>query len=300
MDRLSAMHIFVRIVQQGSFSAVADEMRLSQSSVSKKVSALEDYIGSRLINRSSRQLVLTEVGANYYEQCLGILENVDKAETQAKEFTSDPAGSLKVTLPTTFGSLHVVPFLGAFMNQYPKIKVDLKLLDHRVDLVAEGIDLALRIGELQDSSMVATPLGHSRRTVVASQAYLKQHGAPKHPNELVNHNCLVYSLLSKVNNWQFQEQGKDFLVQVQGDFQANNGDVVQQMALQDRGIAFLPRWLIKQELQAGRLTEILAEFSPTPMPIYALYPKDRYMPLKVRFFIDFLKQQLEKAAILQN
>jgi len=300
MDRLSAMHIFVRIVQQGSFSAVADEMGLSQSSVSKKVSALEDYIGSRLINRSSRQIVLTEVGTNYYEQCLGILERVDKAETQAKEFTSDPAGLLKVTLPTTFGRLHVVPYLSDFMNQYPKIKVDLKLLDHKVDLVTEGIDLALRIGELQDSSLVATTLGHSRRIVVASQAYLKRNGTPKHPSELVGHNCLVYSLLSSVNSWQLREQGKDIVVQVQGDFQANNGDVLQEMALQDKGIAFLPSWLIKQDVQAGRLIEILSEFSPAPMPIYALYPKDRYMPLKVRFFIDFLKKRLEKVGILQN
>jgi len=299
VDRLSAMLIFVRIVQQGSFSAVAKEMRLSQSSVSKKVSALEDYIGSRLIKRSSRQIVLTEVGVNYYEQCLTILDGVDEAETQAREFTSDPAGNLRVTLPTTFGRHYVMPYLSTFMNQYPKINVDLRLLDHRVDLITDGIDMALRIGELQDSSLIAKTLGHSHKVLVASPSYLLQRGTPQHPNELMTHNCMVYSLLSSVSSWELQEQGKKLVVQVQGDFQANNGDALRQMALQSKGIVFLPIWIVQQDLLAGRLVEVLNEFTPAPLPIYALYPKDRYMPSKVKCFIEFLKQQLGKVEMLQ-
>lgn len=299
MDRLSAMLIFVRIVQKGSFSSVANEMGLSQSSVSKKVSALEDYIGSRLIKRSSRQIILTEVGVNYYEQCQTILDSVDKAENQARESTSDPAGNLRVSLPTTFGRLYVAPQLNAFMNQYPRIKIDLKLVDHKVDLLTEGIDLALRIGELQDSSLVAKILGHSHRILVASPSYILKHGEPKHPSELIGHNCMVYSLLNNVNNWELQEQGKKLTVPIQGDFQANNGDVLLEMALQGKGIAFLPSWMVNRNLLEGHLVTILSEFTPPSIPIYALYPKDRYLPSKVKCFIEFLKIKLECVEILQ-
>ncbi|MEH6577726.1 MAG: LysR family transcriptional regulator [Amphritea sp.] len=300
MDRLTAMRIFVRVVQTESFSAVAEEMRISQSSVSKKISALESYIGSRLLTRSSRKIMLSEVGSGYYEHCLSILADVEKAEVQAKGLTADPAGTLRISIPTIFGRLYIVPHISRFMDTYPNIKVDMKLLDSRVDLVGEGIDVAIRIGQLADSTLVARTLGVAYRTLVASDEYLKRHGTPQHPSELRQHNCLVYSLLSTQNDWHFIEKGKEITVQVDGYFQANSGDVVQQMVLADQGIAFLPRWLVQEDIDAGRMLEVLPEYAPDAMPINAIYPHNRYTPLKVSCFIDFIQALFQDKDVLQR
>ncbi len=300
MDKLIAMQLFVRIVQRGSFSLVADEMCMAQSSVSKKISALEQHLGSRLLSRNGRKIGLTEVGSIYFEQCVDVLDRVERAETEAKKLTAQPAGQLRVALPTTFGRLHVLPLISRFMALYPKVKMNLTLLDRKVDLIGENTDVALRIGKMEDSSQVASMLGFTMRAMVASPDYLKQHGTPQHPKELIGRNCLIYNLLSTNSSWPLRDQGKDILIPVDGNFRANTGDALKEMAISGNGIAFLPTWMLKLDIDEGRLIEVLPKHAPAALPVYALFPKDKDMPLKVRCFIDFIKQEFKGVGILQN
>ncbi|MEH6449417.1 MAG: LysR family transcriptional regulator [Oleispira sp.] len=290
MDRFSAMQIFVRIVQLGSFTAVANEMAMTQSAVSKKIAALEDTLAAKLLNRSSRKVVLTEVGSNYFEHCLSILAEVEEAESQASEYTLKPKGLLKVNVPLSFGQLHVMPHLPKFMRMYPDIQLDLTLLDRRTDIITEGVDVAIRIGELNDSSLVAKKLGITRRALVASPEYLKQRGMPTSLEELKQHNCLVNSHHASIDTWYFHYQKKEVTVQVNGSMRANTGYALKDWAIADMGITILPTWLIADELENGCLVEVLSDYVPTVFPINALYPQKHYMPLKVRCFEKFFRE----------
>jgi len=294
------MRIFTRLVQTGSFSAVAREMSIGQSTVSKRLAALEVKLGTRLLARTSRKLHVTEVGSDYYERCLPILMEVDEAEASARSMTHNPKGVLRVNVPVSFGQRHVIPRMPEFLKTYPNVKLDIMLMDRHVDLVAEGIDVAIRIGLLADSSLVARRLGESPRLLVASKSYLEKRGRPNHPDELKDHNCLVYSLLSTGNIWHFQHQGKKFSVQVNGTFQANNSDAVREMALAGSGIMVLPKWMSHPYIQNGELEEILTEYPPKAFPIQALYPHNRYVPSKVRSFVSFLQQAYASDPLLQN
>ena len=209
MEQITAMKLFTRVVQTGSFSAVARESGISQSSVSKNLAALEAKLGARLLARTSRKLNLTEVGCDYYERCLPILMEIDEAEATVRSMTINPAGVLRVNVPVSFGQRHVIPRMPEFMRAYPNVKIDIMLLDRQVDLVAEGVDVAIRIDILDDSSLIARRLGDSPRLLVASKTYLQKHGRPNHPDELKNFDCLVYSLLSTGNIWHFLHQGKE-------------------------------------------------------------------------------------------
>lgn len=289
MDRFTSMRIFVRIVQLGSFTAVAEDMGLTQSAVSKKMAALETGLAAKLLSRNSRQTLLTEIGSNYYEHCISILGELDEAEAQARELTLKPKGNLRVNVPLSFGQLHVVPHLPAFMKTYPDINIDLNLLDRRIDLIAEGVDVAFRIGHLSDSSLIAQKLGSTSRVIVASPGYVKAHGLPHKLEDLKHHNCLVYTQLATVNSWHFWHMNKEVSIRVNGTVKANTGYALHECALADMGIAVLPTWLVQPDIDSGRLQLVLTEFVPTKFPINALYPQRSYVPLKVRCFIDFYK-----------
>lgn len=299
MDQLTSMRIFARVVQTGNFTAVARESGISQSSVSKHLAALEAKLGTRLLNRTSRKFSLTEVGSNYYERCLPILMEVDEAQAAVTSLTGNPMGVLRVSVPVSFGQRHIIPRMPEFLRAFPNIKLDLALMDRHVDLVADGIDVAVRIGALEDSSLIARRLGNSPRLLVASKSYLKKHGRPSHPDELKNHNCLVYSLLSTVNIWHFEHKGKEFTVQVNGSFQANNSDAVREMALAGCGIMVLPKWMSDPYIQNGRLEAILTEYTPHGFPIQAVYLDKRYVPSKVRSYVNFLQKSFASDPLLQ-
>lgn len=300
MEQITAMRLFTRVVQTGSFSAVARESGISQSSVSKNLAALEAKLGARLLARTSRKLNLTEVGCDYYERCLPILMEIDEAEATVRSMTSNPSGVLRVNVPVSFGQRHVIPRMPEFMRAYPNVKLDIMLLDRQVDLVAEGVDVAIRIDILDDSSLIARRLGDSPRLLVASKSYLQKHGRPNHPDELKNFDCLVYSLLGTGNIWHFLHQGKEFSVGVKGNFQANNSDAVRQMALAGAGIMALPKWMSHPYIENSELEPILTEYTPQGFPIQAVYPQNRYVPSKVRSFVSFMQQSFASDPLLQS
>ncbi|MGH8246702.1 MAG: LysR family transcriptional regulator [Gammaproteobacteria bacterium] len=295
MDRLTAMELFVRIVETGSFSAVAREMNMNQPTVSKQLSALEQKLKTRLLNRSTRQLSLTEAGSEYYEACKRILDEVREAEGNVGRLQGQLAGQLKVNTSIALGQMYVGPLTLKFQKLHPGLEVDLSLVDRFVDVVEEGVDVAIRVGRLTDSNLVARRLGKTRRVAVATPAYLKKHGTPKTPEELVNHNCLLYAYLSTGNEWMFQgPNGQEIRVKVSGNFRANNGEAIRQAVLADLGIAVAPEWIALKDLESGAIRALLTNYAPTLMDIHAVYPSGRHLSAKVRAYVDFLQQEFQK------
>lgn len=299
MDQLGAMRVFIRVVQTGSFSAAGREQNTSQATISKKVAALEAKLGVKLLTRSSRDLSLTQVGAEYYEKCVAIISELDEAEAKARSQLASPKGVIRITAPVVFGRLVLAPIMAEFLSIYPDIKVDLALSDKHVDLITEGVDVAIRAKQLEDSSLVARHLFDNPMLLVASPDYLALQGEPKEPTELKQHNCLVYSRLKTVNVWYFDYQDQNFTIPVRGNFQSDNGDVILELALTGVGLAVLPIWMVDEHLKSGRLKQIMSDYVAKPLPFNAIYPQSRYIPLKVRCFVDFIKQKLSGNPIFQ-
>jgi DNA-binding transcriptional LysR family regulator len=289
MDRLSAMAVFVRCVERGSFSAVGREMHMSQPTVSKQVAALEEHLGGALFARSTRHLALTGEGQRFYEQCRAILDAVDTAEASFKTGREEIAGVLHIATSVSFGRAQVMSRMRAFMQRYPSLRLDLQLNDRFVDIVEEGIDLAFRIGELSDSRLIARRVGTTYRVTVGAPAYLKRYGEPTHPDELRNHNCILYTGLVSQNEWAYTRDGHSLPVRVSGSFQTNSAEAVRAAALAGIGIAFAPVWLIGEDIRAKRLKVILTDYRPKPMPIHALLPANRRYSAKVKACVDFFR-----------
>ncbi|GIU22252.1 LysR family transcriptional regulator [Shewanella schlegeliana] len=299
MDQLGAMRAFVRVVQSGSFSAAAREQNTTQATISKKVAALESLLGAKLLTRSSRENSMTEVGTAYYESCVAIIGELDEAQAQVRSQQASPKGVLRVAAPIVFGCQFIAPFLSHFLECYPEIKVDLMLSDKHVDLIAEGIDVAIRAKQLEDSSLIARHLFDNPMVVVASPDYLKRFGEPEAPQELRTHNCIVYSMLKSVNIWHFEqakESGDKISVPVSGNCRCDNGEAILQLALDGLGVVQLPIWMVDEHIKEGNLKAILSNYTAKPLPFNAIYPQSRYVPLKARCFIDFLKQRLAESS----
>lgn len=295
MDRLTAMELFVRIVETGSFSTVAREMDMTQPTVSKQLAALEQKLKTRLLNRSTRQLSLTEAGSEYYEACKRILDEVREAEGSLGRLQGQLAGQLKINTSIALGQMYIGPLTLKFQTQHPGLELDLSLVDRFVDVVEEGIDVAIRVGRLADSNLVARRLGKTRRVAVATPAYLKKHGTPRIPEDLVNHNCLLYAYLSTGNEWLFQgPNGHEIRVKVAGSFRANNGEAIRQAVLADLGVAVMPEWIARGDLASGAVKSILTNYAPTLMDIHAVYPSGRHLSAKVRAYVDFLQTEFQK------
>ena len=292
MDQLGAMRTFVRVVQMGSFSAVGREQNTGQATISKKVAALETHLGVKLLSRTSRELSLTESGSEYYDKCLSILGELDEVESSVRSQTAKPKGRLRIAAPIAFSRLVLAPLIGQFVEKYPDISIELDANDKHVDLIAEGVDLAIRAKQLDDSSLIARPLMENPLMVAASPDYLEAKGVPMTPEDLKDHNCILYSLLSKTNVWGFQKGEESYSVSVTGNFQSSNGDTNLEVALSGLGIIQLPRWMIQKYLVSGELVAILEDYDATTIPINIIYPQNRYVPLKVRCFIDFLMEAL--------
>ncbi len=299
MDQLTAMRLFVRIVETGSFSAVAREMNMTQPTVSKQLTALERQLKTRLLNRSTRQLSLTEPGASYFESSKRILASVSEAEANLGVLQTQLSGVLRINSSIGLGQLYLGPLVLKFQSMHPGLMIDLGYSDRFVDLVEEGIDVAIRVGRLADSGLSARRIGTSERGVIATPGYLSKYGTPKTPQELVNHNCILYAYLSTGNEWIFGGKDGEIRVKVSGTLRANNGEAIRQAVLADLGIAASPVWLSQEDLQAGRMQEILQEFAPPAAEINAVYPSARHVSAKVRAFTEFIKSEFEKIPALR-
>lgn len=292
MDLVSGMSMFRRVVEAESFSAVARETGVSQPTISKHISALEKHLGVKLLNRSTRHLALTEAGNEYYQHCTRILDELAEAEASVGKQQNELTGSLRINVPVSFGRLEILPLLWSFMKAYPAINLDIVMDDHYVDLVKEGIDLAIRVGPLFDSSLVARKLGNYKRLTVASQAYLDEFGEPKTLEDLKQHSCIVFTLLTTGNKWQYFEKGELKKVRVKGRISTSSPDTMREAALQGFGIAVAPTWLVQDSVDDGSLKAILTDYMPTPMELNAIYPERHYVPAKVHALIDHLRENI--------
>ncbi len=289
MATLTDMAAFIAVVEFGSFSQAGRELRISTAVVSARIAKLEKQIGVRLLNRTTRHVVPTEEALIYYQDCKQILQQVEMAEAALSSRREHPIGSLKITAPLVFGRRHLAPLLPAFQKDYPDLQIRLHLTDSFVDLLKEGMDLAIRIADLPDSTMVARKLGDSPRVICASPKYLKKAGLPKVPEDLLNHECLLLRFPGSTQfQWRFEKGNESLTVPIQGRLDSNNGDVIREWALDGFGICMKSRWEIEQELKDGMLIEVLSDFQPQPVTISAIYPQGKIVPPKVRIFIDYL------------
>jgi DNA-binding transcriptional LysR family regulator len=288
MDRFTGLSVFAKVVEAANFAAAGRRLGMSPAMVSKHVQTLEERLGVRLLNRTTRRVSATEVGQNYYEHCLRILAELEEADGAARDLQTVPRGLLKVTAPVTFGIRQIAPAIADYLVSYPGVTIDLSLENSYVDLLEKQFDLAIRLGHLPDSSLIARKLGEVETILCASPGYLQKNGTPQTPHVLGKHNCLVYSNAVAQNVWTFVDQrGKEAAVRVSGRFLTNGADAICALALKDAGVALVPDYLVADDLTAGRLIRLLPEYTTQATPIYAVYPHSRYLSAKTRTFIDF-------------
>lgn len=295
MDNFKQITAFVATATRGSLSAAARAEGVTPAIIGRRLDALEERLGVKLMLRTTRKLTLTFEGAAFLEDCQRILTDMANAEAAVSLGSVRAGGHLRVSAPAGFGRRHVAPLVGEFMQTNPEVTVNLGLSDRLVDLINEGIDCAVRIGELTDSSLVSVRLGEMRRMVVASPAYLVAHGVPKTPADLAKHDCLS---LGQQRGWIFRdpESGVIDAWKVSGRFECNDGAVLHEWALAGRGLAWRSLWEVGRDLKEGRLTSVLDAWQAPPMGIYAVFPQRRHLPLRVRLFIDLLKDTYSRPA----
>jgi DNA-binding transcriptional LysR family regulator len=292
VDRLRAMEVFVRIVDGGSLSAAARALGVSLPAVVRTLAALERHLGARLLNRTTRRISPTDAGQEYYLRARQLLGDLDEAELAASSARRKPAGTLSITAPVLYGRLRIVPLLAEYRRRFPAVALRLVLLDRNVSLMEEGIDVAIRIGHLGDSSLVAVRLDSVRRVLHASPAYLKARGTPAHPRELAEHDCLALTALGAADSWQFRENGRSLAVPVRPALVSNNADAVIALAEGGLGIGMSLSYQVERQLARRRLRLVLEDFEPEPLPVSALYPHGRLLPAKVREFVSLARARL--------
>ena len=291
MDKLSSLRAFVRVVEHGSFSEAARALRLSRSAVSKHVIELEEELGVQLLVRTTRSAAPTENGRAYYERAVAILADLEEADLAVAQLHAEARGLLRVNAPMSFGTLQLGPVVVAFMEKYPELQVQLTLTDEQIDAVQEGFDVTLRIAELASSSLIARRLLGVPRVFCASPAYITQRGAPEHPKDLKNHDCLTYGFLATGHQWKLIGPDGEHFVSVPWKLCANNAEVLKQAALAGRGIALLPAFIAGAALEDGKLVPVLTNYRAPEIALYAIYPPTRHLSSKVRLFIDFLVER---------
>ena len=291
MDRLAAMQAFVRVAEAGSFTAVADQMNVARSAVTRQIAALEAHLGVKLMARSTRRLSLTEAGATYLGECRAILDRIAEAEGSLAGERKTLRGTVRTTVPLSFGLLHLTPLILEFSQAHPDIRIDLDFNDRRVNLIEEGMDLGLRITDRLPETTVARHLTTCRSVVAASPDYLRRKGEPQHPDQLAAHECLAYSLTSR-GSWTFLIDGRPHSVEIRGPITANNGNALQEAALRGMGIIYGPTFIVAEAIRTGRLVPILKEFPLPVLDMFAVYPGNRFVPQRVRRFVDFLSERL--------
>jgi len=289
MRDLNDMVTFARVVEAKSFSKAAQRMGASKSRVSKAIARLERSLHTRLLNRSTRGLSLTEAGAAFYEHCSRIVEEAQHAVAVVSQLHSEPRGVLKLTAPVAFGTLHVAPALPEFLELHPDLSIDMTITDRMVDLVEEGYDVAIRIVREPDLNLVARRLAPVRRVACATPEYFKRRGVPKTPQDLERHNCLHYTYFGAQGEWRFKGPAGEISVPVSGDLRINDDEALSQAVLGGLGVALLPTFIIGTELQAGRLQTVLSDYVPLERHVYAVHLPSIHLPPKIRAFVDHLR-----------
>lgn len=291
MRDLNLMAVFAHVAETGCFSAAARRLGMSRSAVSKAVAKLEKELGARLLNRSTRHLSMTEVGAAYVEHCSRILDEAVRAEQVVDHLHAQPRGVLKVAASVAFGTLHVAPALADFLGRYPELDIDMTIADRAIDMAEEGCDVVVRVARDLPPNLVARRLAPVRRKLCATPAYFGKHGVPRIPQDLARHNCLDYTHSGEQGLWRFTGPEGDIAVPVSGRLRINDDEALSQAVLGGLGLALLPTFIIGKDLQAGRLRAALSEYIPVERHVYALYLPTRHLPAKVRAFIDSLLER---------
>lgn len=289
--QLDDMRIFVATVDAGNFTAAANRLRLSKQFVSRRVAALEAGLGARLLVRNTRNLAVTDLGQDFYERAKRILADVGEAEAAMSARRTEPRGLLKVSAPMSFGMAHLSPLVAEFLREHPDVRFDMDLSDRTVDVIGEGFDMALRIGRLQDSTLVAQKLVDVRMIACCSPGYRRRHREPAAPAELAQHACLPYGQEGRAS-WEFIVDGARTPFDVHGPLRANNGEVIRDAAIAGLGIAYLPDFIVAGSVDAGLLVEVLASFMPPPGALHAVYPQHREGSVTIRAFTQFLRTRL--------
>ncbi|MCC8955062.1 LysR family transcriptional regulator [Bradyrhizobium sp. Pear77] len=290
MDRIDAMQAFVAVADLEGFAPAARKLGLSPSAITRLIAALEERLGARLLQRTTRQVTLTDAGSRYLERARRILADVEEAEDAVESERTRPEGRLVISAPFGFGRLHVSPVVTAYLKRYPDVGVDLRLSDRRINLVEDGVDLAVRLGHLPDSTLVARHVGQMRRIVVASAGYLKLRGEPKRPADLTAHDTIQFGAMTATPDWRFMEDGQEIRIMPTPRFTSNSSDAAIQYAEQDGGLTRVMAYQAAESLKARRLRIVLAEFEQPPVPIHVVYPTSRLLSAKVRTFIDLVTE----------
>ncbi|MDE2430620.1 MAG: LysR family transcriptional regulator [Burkholderiales bacterium] len=296
MDKFQEMQSFVAVVDAGSFVRAADTLDTSKAAVSRHVADLEQRLGVRLLHRTTRKLSLTDDGQSFYQHCTEILGAIDEAECDLSSRSAVASGLLRISVPVTFGILHLAPLWGTFLAQNPKVALDVVLSDRPVDLVEDGYDLALRISSTPHATLIGRKLATTRMVLCASPEYLQRRGMPQHPRELGSHDVIAYTYWSSRDEWVFDGPDGRITAKTQPRFHTNNGDTCRAAALQHQGIILQPDFLVGGDLHAGTLQEIMPHYQSIELGIYAVYASRKQLPLKLRHIVDFLADSFRSPA----
>ena len=292
MDLFDSMRTFVRVVERGSFSAVARELNLGQPAVSKQIRALEQHLGGPLFARSTRHLSLTDQGQRFYSHCQEILGSLETATRSFASGQEQIAGPLRVAAPVSYGRLCLAPLLRVFLQRYPDVRIDLRLSDHNEDLLKENIDLAIRIGAVKNEGLVAVSLGVSTRRVYAAPEYLKRHGIPREPDALKGHNCIGFTLLERYDTWRFKSAAKEFDIAITGNVTSDSSEAIREMVLSGLGISLSPEWLFAADVEQGKVSVVLDDYQVAALPVSAVLSRERRRSARTMAFVDFLRTHL--------
>ncbi|MYM67507.1 LysR family transcriptional regulator [Pseudoduganella sp. FT55W] len=289
MGQFRQISTFVEVVARGSLSAAARAEGIAPAMIGRRLDALETRLGVKLLQRTTRKLALTDEGAAFLEDCQRILAELEEAESAVSERSAHATGHLMISAPAGFGRQHVAPLLPSFLAEHRDVTVTLNMSDRVVDIVGEGIDVAIRIASLSDSSLVSVKLADNERVVVGSPAYLKRHGKPETLADLTRHNCLAISSEGSQRGWTFREDGKNVVLKVNGNMACNDGQVLHEWALAGKGLAWRSMWEVGSAIEAGKLQTVLDGYAAPGNDIYAVFAQRRHLPLRIRAFVDFLR-----------
>ncbi len=294
MDQFKQLSTFAEVATRGSLSSAARAEGVAPAMIGRRLDALEERLGVKLLQRTTRKIALTNEGTAFLEDCQRILAELEEAETAVSERSARASGQLTVSAPAGFGRQHVAPLVPSFLTEHRDVKLTLSLNDRVVDLIGEGIDVAIRIASLTDSNLIGVKLADNKRVVVASPAYIKRHGTPASLDELSNHNCLAFSSDGSQRGWTFRQNGKNVTLKVEGNMVCNDGEVLHDWAISGKGLAWRSMWEVGSEIESGKLVTVLDEFTAPGNDIYAIFAQRRHLPLRIRAFVDFLRHAYSK------
>ncbi len=300
MDKLTSMNVFVRVAKAGSFAGGARELDISRAMATKHIMQLENSLGTRLFNRTTRSLSLTDVGASYLERCHQVLQDVEEMEAAVTHLQTEPRGVLKISAPPVIGATHITRAIVEFLKTYPDLTVDLILQSTPSDMIDEGIDIAIYLGNLDDTSMVARKLASSSMVVCGSPDYLARFGIPEKPEDLNDHSCLVNWASAPRNKWHFKSPSGNSTIVVTGRMQANVADALRVAAVEGMGLVMLASYVVSRDIEKGKLKPVLESYTLPPLDIHAVYPHRKYLSAKVRRFLEFLQEWLGPRVSMPN